>query len=209
MTSGGSVFPIHQFPGEQRVLRLGTANVLRIFLVVIVLPPGEQLVAVPFTQFVEKLVGRVLGRAIAQRIHLDADRQPGQRIMIFRSRQHRPLIAQPPDVADKHSHQQSSGADGNPDLCAGEGHCIEFMELAKARKDYQRKTRKDMYDCGIRVHLRVWSGYSCPLACTTIKTQRAGVPAPHEPKEKARPRAAPHANNYNGRTTLSYLRLLL
>src|ERR1700730_5599784 len=92
----------------------------------------------------------MLRRAIAQRIHLDADRQSGQRIVIFRAREHRPLIAQPPDIADKHQHQQSSGAYGNPDLCAGEGHFIEFMEVLKTRKDYRWKTRTYMYEWGFR-----------------------------------------------------------
>jgi hypothetical protein len=64
--------------------------------------------------------------------------------MIFRARQHRPLIAQPPEVANKHQHEQNSTAGGNPDLCPGEGHFIEFRQVARAREDY----RRDMYDCG-------------------------------------------------------------
>jgi hypothetical protein len=40
------VFPIDQFPGEQRVLGLRLADVAGIFLVVVVLPLGEQIVAV-------------------------------------------------------------------------------------------------------------------------------------------------------------------
>ena len=66
--------------------------------------------------------------------------------MILGARQHRPLIAQPPQVADKHHHQQNSAANRNPDLCASEGHSIEFKEAAIAREDYQRDTQGDMYE---------------------------------------------------------------
>src|SRR5450755_1174162 len=118
---GRRIFPIHQFPREQRVLRLRTANILRVFLVVIVFPLIQQVVAVAVAHLVQELVRCVLSRAVAQRIHLDADRQPRQRIVILRTREHWSLIAQPPKVADKHSHQQNPGAGGNPNLCAREG----------------------------------------------------------------------------------------
>ena len=104
------------------MLRLRTANVFRVFLVVVVLPLCQQIIAVSIAQLAQKLVGRLFGRAVAQWIHPDADRQSGERIVILGPSQHWPLIAQPPQVAHKHQHQQRSGADRNADLCFGKGH---------------------------------------------------------------------------------------
>ena len=95
------------------MLRLRVADEVGVLLAVVVLPAGEQIVAVSIAQLAKKNIGAVLNGAVAQRIHPDADRQAGQRIAIFGARQHRSLIAQPPDVAEKSKHQQRASADGN------------------------------------------------------------------------------------------------
>src|ERR1700689_69729 len=98
------------------MLRLGVADEVGVLLAVVVLPTSEQLVAVAVAQLAQEEVGAMLNRAIAQRIHLDADRQAAERITVFGARQHWSLIAQPPDVAEKSKHQQRGSADSNADL---------------------------------------------------------------------------------------------
>ncbi len=120
-------FPLRQFPREQRVLRLGIADEVRVLLAVVVFPLVEKFVTVAVAQFMQEFVGTVLNRAVSQRIHPNAHRQPGERIVIFRARQHRSLIAQPPDVAEKSKHQQRANADSNADLCASEPHLRESL----------------------------------------------------------------------------------
>ena len=104
------------------MLRLGVADIVGVLLMIVVFPFGEELVAASVAQRVEKLASCTFGRPVAHRIHLDADWQATERIVLFGARQHRPLIAQPPDVAEKHQHNQSSGADSNADLSAVRGH---------------------------------------------------------------------------------------
>ena len=58
------------------MLRFRVADEVRIFLAIVVLPPGEQFVAVSVAQLAKKQVGAVFDGAVAQRIHADADRQP-------------------------------------------------------------------------------------------------------------------------------------
>src|SRR6202035_3203286 len=128
-------FPLRQLPGEQRMLRLGIADEMRILLAVVVLPLGEQLVAVAVAQLVQKLVGAVLNGAVAEGIHPNADGQASERIMVFGARQHRSLIAQPPDVAEKSKHQQRRHANSNTDLYASEPHPErKFIWSATSRK---------------------------------------------------------------------------
>src|ERR1700683_1948248 len=73
-------------------------------------------------QLVKKFVCAVLNGAVAQRIHADADRQPGQSIALLGARQHRSLIAQPIDVAEKSKHQHRGNADSNANLYASKSH---------------------------------------------------------------------------------------
>ena len=104
------------------MLRFGVADEVRILFTVVMLPLGEQLIAVAVAKLVQKLVGAVLNGAVAERIHPDADGQASERIMVFGARQHRSLIAQPPDVAEKSKHHQRRDANSNPDLYASEPH---------------------------------------------------------------------------------------
>ena len=104
------------------MLRLRVADEVRVFLTVVVLPLREQVVAVSVAQLTKKKIGAVLNRPVAERIHPDADRQPRERIVIFGARQHRSLIAQPPDVAEKSTNQQRTSGDSDRDLCAGKAH---------------------------------------------------------------------------------------
>src|SRR5258708_24526789 len=117
-----SALPLRQLPGKQRMLRLGIADKVSILLAVIVLPNGEQFVAVSIAQLAEKNVDAVLNGAVAQGIHPNADRQASQRIVVFGPRKHWSLIAQPPDVAEKSKHQQRGHADSYADLYASEPH---------------------------------------------------------------------------------------
>src|SRR5215831_366451 len=73
----GGVFPVDQFPRQEWVLRFRFANVASIFLVVIVLPFCQEIVAVPVAQFAQELIGSFLRGTVAQRIHLDADGKTG------------------------------------------------------------------------------------------------------------------------------------
>ena len=129
------------------MLRLGVADEVGILLAVIVLPPGKHIVAVAITQLAQKQVGAVLNRAVAQWIHPDADRQAGQRIVVFGPRQHWSLIAQPPDVAKKNKHQQRAGGDGNADLRASETHpdrkSIEITTYGKITSGSRGRTCTD------------------------------------------------------------------
>ena len=86
------------------MLRFRIADEVRVFLAVVVLPLGQQLVAVAIAQFADKFVGAALNCAIAQRIHADTDRQAGQTIELFGARQHRSLIAQPNQIAEKNQY---------------------------------------------------------------------------------------------------------
>ncbi len=104
------------------MLRLRVADEVRVFLAIVVLPLREQVVAVTVAQLAKKKIGAVLNRTVAERIHPDADRQPRERVVVFGARQHRSLIAQPPDVTEKSKHQQRASGDGNRDLCASEAH---------------------------------------------------------------------------------------
>src|SRR5580698_695222 len=119
--------PLRQIPGKQRMLRLRVANEVGILLAVVVLPTGEQLVAVAVPQLAKKQIGAVLNRPVAQRIHSDANWQSGQRVAVFGPRQHWPLIAKPPDVAQKSKHQQRSGTHSNSDLCSSKSHLREIL----------------------------------------------------------------------------------
>src|SRR5579872_5063576 len=102
-------------------------------------------------QLAQKKIGAVLDRAVAQRVHPDADRQAGERIVVFGTRQHRRLIAQPPDVAEKSENQQRACADGDGDLCAGEPHAAaKFIRVATYGKITSGEARKDMYERGVR-----------------------------------------------------------
>src|SRR5271154_2622268 len=103
------LFPIDEFPRDQRMLRFRVADVVSIFLVVVVLPFRKQFVAMPIAQFFDEFEGGMLGRTVAQRIHFDADRQSGQWIVIFRAGKNGPLIIQPPQIADEDADQQDSG----------------------------------------------------------------------------------------------------
>src|ERR1700733_6174715 len=86
-------------------------------------------------QLAKKKISTVLNRAVAQRIHPDADRQAGQRIVVFGARQHRSLLAQPPDVAEKSKYQQRANANSNADLCPSESHPERnFIGIATYRK---------------------------------------------------------------------------
>jgi hypothetical protein len=83
----------------------------------------------------QKFVGAVLDGAIAERIHPDTDGQTAKRIVILGTRQHRSLIAEPPNVAKKTEDQQRASADSNADLCAGKTHCErKFIGMATSRK---------------------------------------------------------------------------
>src|SRR5580693_3759573 len=124
---GRRALPLRQLPGKQRMLRLRIADEVGILLAVVVLPPGEHIVAVAVAQLPKKKVSAVLNRPVAQGVHSNADRQAGQRIVILGPRQHRSLITQPPDVAKKSKHQQRRGADGNSDLCPGKSHLREIL----------------------------------------------------------------------------------
>jgi hypothetical protein len=127
--------PLGYVPGKQRVLRLGIADEVCILLAVVMLPLGEQLIAMAVAKFVQKLIGAVLNGAVAQRVHPDAHGQTRQRIMIFGARQHRSLIAQPPDVAEKSKHHQRRDANSNTDLYASEPHPErKFIWSATSRK---------------------------------------------------------------------------
>src|SRR5580704_798718 len=117
------------------MLRFGIADEMRILLAVVVLPLGEQLVAVAVAKLVQKLVGAVLNGAVAEGIHPNADGQASERIMVFGTRQHRSLIAQPPDVAEKSKHHQRRDANSNTDLYASEPHPErKFIWSATSRK---------------------------------------------------------------------------
>jgi hypothetical protein len=117
------------------MLRLGVADEMRILLAVVVLPLGEQLVAVAVAKLVQKLVGAVLNGAVAEGIHPNADGQAGERIMVFGARQHRSLIAQPPDVAEKSKHHERRDANSNTDLYASKPHPErKFIWSATSRK---------------------------------------------------------------------------
>jgi len=48
--------PLRQLPGKQRMLRFGVADEVSILLPVVVLPLGEQLIAMAVAQFVQKLL---------------------------------------------------------------------------------------------------------------------------------------------------------
>src|SRR5260370_37735246 len=76
-----------------------------------------------FAQLVQKLACYTLGGAIAQRIEGDAIGYAGERIAVFGARQNRSLIAQPPNVSQKHEHKQRAGAAGDADLVPGKCHC--------------------------------------------------------------------------------------
>ena len=78
-------------------------------------------------QLADKFVGAVLNGAVAQRVHADADGQSGQSIALFGARQHRSLIAQPVDVAEKSEHQHCGNADSNAYLYASEAHPSESL----------------------------------------------------------------------------------
>src|SRR5271169_2907080 len=119
---GWRALPLRQLPGKKRMLRLGVADEVGVLFTVVVLPRGEQFVAVAVAQLAKKQIGAVFNRAVAQRIHADADRKPGERIVVLGPRQHWSLIVQPPDVAKKSKHQQRASADRNPDLCASKSH---------------------------------------------------------------------------------------
>jgi hypothetical protein len=117
------------------MLRFGIADEMRILLAVVVLPLGEQLVAVAVAKLVQKLVGAVLNGAVAEGIHPNADGQASERIMVFGARQHRSLIAQPPDVAEKSKYHQRGDANSNTDLYASEPHPKrKFIWSATSRK---------------------------------------------------------------------------
>jgi len=131
---GWRALPLREIPRKQRMLGLRVADEVGILLAVVVLPFGEQIVTVAVAQLAKKEVGAVFNRAVAQRIHPDADGQAAKRVAVFRSRQHRPLIAQPPDVTEKSKHQQRANADGNADLCASKPHPEEFIRLARYSK---------------------------------------------------------------------------
>src|SRR6266851_3075257 len=96
--------------------RFGIADEVGIFLAVVVLPLREQIVAAAVTNFAEKFSCRFLRGAIAQWIELHAYRQASQRIVIFGAGEHRTLIAQPPDVAEKPQHKQGASAHSDTDL---------------------------------------------------------------------------------------------
>jgi len=51
---GRRAFPLRQFPGEKRVLRFGVADEVSVLFTVILLPFGEQLVAMAVAQLVQK-----------------------------------------------------------------------------------------------------------------------------------------------------------
>ena len=113
------------------MLRFGIADEMRILLAVVVLPLGEQLVAVAVAKLVQKLVGAVLNGAVAEGIHPNADGQASERIMVFGARQHRSLIAQPPDVAEKSEYQQRAYARSDRDLGASKAHPeSKFIRMA-------------------------------------------------------------------------------
>src|SRR5580692_349911 len=150
-------FPLHQLPGDERVLRLGGADVAGIFLVIIALPVGQQLVAVAVANGVQEFSRSLLGGAVAQRIHLDADGQAAERVALFRPRQHRSLIAEPPHVPQKHRDQQDTGADGNADLCASEGHYKKFMEMTRETARLPPEDPERTCTSG-----GMWRGHSCP-----------------------------------------------
>src|SRR5207248_5954217 len=73
-------------------------------------------------EFPHQFVGRLFGGPVPQWIHANAHRQSRERIVILRPRQHRTLIAQPPQVAQKHQYQEHSGAGRNADLRLSKGH---------------------------------------------------------------------------------------
>ena len=87
------------------------AEIVGVFFVVVLLPFREHFVAVPVAELTEKPVSGLLGRPVAQG-----------------SPEHRPLIAQPPQVAHKPENQQSCAADSNSDLGLGEGHLGKFKQ---------------------------------------------------------------------------------
>src|ERR1700676_3504079 len=109
------------------MLLLRIADEVGIFLAVVVLPFGEQFVAVAIAQLAKKKVGAVLNGAVAQGIHLDCDWQAREGIVIFGTREHRSLIAEPPDVAEKSEDQQRAHADGDRELGASKAHLRESL----------------------------------------------------------------------------------
>src|ERR1700683_3571360 len=86
------------------------------------LPLREHGVAMTVANLAQKLAGSLLGRAVTQRIHTDADRQSSQRIVLGRPSQDRTLAVQPPNVAKKAEYQECSSADSNANLIAGKRH---------------------------------------------------------------------------------------
>src|SRR5215472_10165081 len=68
------VLPIRQLPRQQRMLRFLLAHKASVFLVVVMLPLGEDVVAVAVSNLSQELGCGPLGGAVAQRIHLYAHR---------------------------------------------------------------------------------------------------------------------------------------
>ena len=133
------------------MLRLGVANELGVVLAVIVFPFAEFVVAVSVAHFVMNFLAAcsvVRSRSGLRLMQMGVRK----RIVLHGTRQHWPLIVQPPEIANEHYDHQRSGAGGNADLSFREGHSRSVWRLRKRPQDYQRETRTDMYERGARIN---------------------------------------------------------
>src|SRR6266404_841003 len=125
------------------MLRLGIADELRTLFAIVffLLPLRKHLAAVSVPHFADKICSGPFNGAIAKWIHRDAERHPRQGISLLRAGQHRRLIAEPPQVADEHQHQQTGCADGDPEMSLGKLHSIKCLLKAISPQGYERNLR--------------------------------------------------------------------
>src|SRR5438067_838750 len=81
--------------------------------------PGEFFVTVSIPHGANKLAGRMFGGAIAQRVQRDGVGHPGKRIVVLGTPEHRALVVQPGQAAEKHQQNQCAHAGSDRKLLAG------------------------------------------------------------------------------------------
>src|ERR1035438_9574198 len=126
------IFPLHQIPGNQRVLPFGIAEKVGPLLPVVFFPVGEHLAAIAVAHFCDEGVGRALDGAVAQRIHRDADGYLGQRVAFLGTRQNRRLIPEPVKIAEKDRYEQARKAHGDTEMGFGKRHWIKVWGKGNA-----------------------------------------------------------------------------
>jgi hypothetical protein len=118
----GRIFPVHDFPRNQRVLRFRIADESCIFLAIVSSPIGQLLAAMPVAHGIQILARQSFRRAVAQRIQGNRIGRTRKRVPFYGSGEHRPLPVQPHQVAKKDHQDEHSGAHRNADLYAGKSH---------------------------------------------------------------------------------------